>query len=579
MEFGVLGPVMAWDDAGDPLPLRGRHRAVLARLVVARGRVVPRGVLIEDLWDDDPPPGALGALQTFVSALRRALEPGRAPHSPARLLVTEGSGYALRATSVDAWRFARAAKAARMAAPHEALAALDRAAEFWRGPAYADLPDQPWVRAERTRLTQLRCHAVELRGAARLDLGRAPEAVADLDAHVADHPWREEGWRLLALALYRSGRAPDARRAAPRAVAARRPPRDGPGAAAARAGDRHPPPRRAPDRGHRVEPGRHQLRPDRAARVPRPAPLHGGPDAHHGRRGWPRGRAGSTHGADPGGAGARRPRADGQRDRRLRRAGDLVALRRPRAGRRDRRGGAAALAALPADTRPRTRARLLATIALESRGDPTGRPAAEEAERIARGTEDPALLAFALNGVFMQSFHRTGLADRRDAIGAELIDLSTRHDLPTYELLGLLVRMQARGALGDPDGADRHADAADRLAERHESPLVGVITAWHRAMRVASGDHTPAEVERAYRDAAAGLDGAGMPDPPPDHLQEALWCLVARAADAVDERDTLRRALSALEPAVAEIAGAGSGLVTLGPVARRLDEIRAALAV
>ncbi|MGO4430916.1 BTAD domain-containing putative transcriptional regulator, partial [Streptomyces sp. MCAF7] len=45
---------------------------------------------------------------------------------------------------------------------------------------------------------------------ARLALGLAAEAAADLDTHVAEHPWREDAWRLLALALYRSGRQGDA---------------------------------------------------------------------------------------------------------------------------------------------------------------------------------------------------------------------------------------------------------------------------------------------------------------------------------------------------------------------------------
>ncbi|MRT44686.1 hypothetical protein FGX00_02320, partial [Xylella fastidiosa subsp. multiplex] len=54
--FGVLGPVVAWDDAGDALALKGpRHRAVLARLITARRRVVPVARLVEDLWDK---PGA-----------------------------------------------------------------------------------------------------------------------------------------------------------------------------------------------------------------------------------------------------------------------------------------------------------------------------------------------------------------------------------------------------------------------------------------------------------------------------------------------------------------------------------------
>src|SRR3954468_22742618 len=112
--FGVLGPVAAWDGAGDAIALKGpRHRAVLARLIVARRRVVPVTRLVEDLWAD-PPDGAVGAVRTFVAALRRALEPERPPRTPARLLVTEGPGYALRAEpdAVDAWRFEQTVESA-----------------------------------------------------------------------------------------------------------------------------------------------------------------------------------------------------------------------------------------------------------------------------------------------------------------------------------------------------------------------------------------------------------------------------------------------------------------------------------
>ena len=90
------------------------------------------------------------------------------------------------------------------------------------------------------------------------------------------------------------------------------------------------------------------------------------------------------------------------------------------------------LAALPDDaTADAARCRLLATVALESRGlrSARGPRAAGEAERVARRLDDPALLAFALNGVFMQSCTRAGLAPRRDALGAELVALGTRHGL------------------------------------------------------------------------------------------------------------------------------------------------------
>ncbi|MCP2163635.1 BTAD domain-containing putative transcriptional regulator [Goodfellowiella coeruleoviolacea] len=216
VRFAVLGPLMAENEHG-PVDLRGpRHRAVLARLLVAGGRVVPVTRLIDDLWDDDPPPGALGAVQTFVGALRKALEPDRPPRTPSRLLVTAAPGYALRADpeAVDAWRFeAAVATSAQLLASGQterAHALLDEALGGWRGPAYAEFAELDWARGTAARLDELRLLAVERRAEAAVALGRAAESVADLRAHVTAHPLREDGWWLLALALYRTGRQGDA---------------------------------------------------------------------------------------------------------------------------------------------------------------------------------------------------------------------------------------------------------------------------------------------------------------------------------------------------------------------------------
>ncbi|MGW4113528.1 BTAD domain-containing putative transcriptional regulator [Actinosynnema sp. NPDC004786] len=212
--FRVLGPLEAVGDRG-PVDLKGpRHRAVLARLLVAKGRVVPVTRLIDDLWEGDAPDRAQGAVQTFVGALRKALEPDRPPRTPARLLVTVPPGYALRADEVDAWRFeAAVAGAARSLAegrPGEVRTALGEALGLWRGPAYAEFADRPWARGEAARLDELRLLAVERRAEAALALGEAGESVPDLRDHVAAHPLREDGRRLLALALYRTGRQGEA---------------------------------------------------------------------------------------------------------------------------------------------------------------------------------------------------------------------------------------------------------------------------------------------------------------------------------------------------------------------------------
>ncbi|NUS57549.1 MAG: SARP family transcriptional regulator, partial [Streptomycetaceae bacterium] len=63
-----------------------------------------------------------------------------------------------------------------------------------------------------------------------------------------------------------------------------------------------------------------------------------------------------------------------------------------------------------------------------------------------------------------------------------------------------------------------------------------------------------------------------VPAPPRDHMQEALWCLTARAAVRLDEPGIAAEAAAALRDARAEHAGAASGMLTLGPVARYLTE-------
>jgi DNA-binding SARP family transcriptional activator len=639
VRFGVLGPVAAWDAGGAAVGLRGpRHRAVLARLIVARGRVVPVSRLVGDLWAD-PPDGAVSAVRTFVGALRRALEPDRPPRAPARLLVTEGPGYALRADDVDAWRFERAVAAKEP--PERALARLTEALGWWRGPAYAEFADQDWARAERTRLAELRLRAVERRAEARLALGAAADAVPDLDAHVAEHPWREEGWRLLALALYRTGRQADAlavlRRARERLA-------DGLGL--------------DPGPGlRRLEAGILAQDPCLDAPVTAAARLWTDAAAAYDRTvaAGARARIESTVGlirnlAVTGGGGLEAARThrtaaiaaaeefgDPELTARVIGAYDVPAIWTrsddPRQAAEIVAAAERTLAALPAGASA-ARARLLATVALEMRGtrSPRGPAAAREAEEIARRLDDPALLAFALNGAFMQSCTRAGLARRRDAIGVELVGLAARHGLVTYEVLGHLIRIQARSALADFVAADEHAAAADRLAARHELPLVGVFTQWYAALRQAAEGLPSAE--DAYRAAAVRLEGAGMPgvergllpmallclrlgpeaevdpdadwgpyrpwveplallrsgrraeagralrglgEPPADLTYEALFCLEAEAALELGDRLVLERTYDRLRPAAGELAGAGTGLFTAGPVDRRLDAISEAL--
>jgi DNA-binding SARP family transcriptional activator len=626
VSFQVLGPVAARDRTGAPVDVRGpRHRAVLARLIVARGRTVPLPTLIDDLWAEAPP-GAVGAVRTFVAALRRALEPDRAARAPARLIVTDGAGYAFRAgaDAVDAWRFEQLLDTARDAPPARAVELLEQAVGLWHGPAFADLVDEHWAGAERARLTELRLAATERLAQARLATATPGTVIADLAAHTAEHPWREEGWRLLALALHRDGRPAEALDVLRRARA-----------------------RLADELG--LDPGERltALEADVLRRAPHLDLPGSGADGV-----WARATsAGNTvgqrakleaavvllHGvamSGPGPAAAAEQRlaavaaaeqlGDPELTARVISGFDLPGVW----ARSDDPAGAAALvaaaertlAALP--TGPDALgARLLTVVALESRGlpGPRGPAAADEAEQLARRSGEPTVLAFALAGRWMQSFHRAGLAAERAALATEILRLAERTGLPTFAVLGHLALMQSGCALGDVAAAQEHADAADELGARHERPLAGVFTGWFRALQ--------ADTDDAYRDAAARLHGAGMPgveqgllplallcrrlrlglpvpddpttdwgpyapwvrpvlagadaapllddvpDPSPDHLLEVMWCLVARAALSCGHHAAATRAAEALAPAAGEIA-AGSAMVTLGPVAEHLAELR-----
>ncbi|EXG79628.1 BTAD domain-containing putative transcriptional regulator [Cryptosporangium arvum] len=212
VRVSVLGTLRA-EVADQPVELGGpRQRAVLARLVGARGHVVSTERFVDDLWQGEPPPKALAALQVYVSHLRRALEPGRAPRTPARVLVSAAPGYALRLDddAIDAWRFERLLERAAGAPAAEAADLLDQALAQWSGPAYAEFADEAWAVPEAERLEELRRVAVERRAGAMLATGRDAEVAADLDRHVRAHPLREDAVALLALALYRTGRQADA---------------------------------------------------------------------------------------------------------------------------------------------------------------------------------------------------------------------------------------------------------------------------------------------------------------------------------------------------------------------------------
>ena len=191
-------------------------------LVAADGRAVSVERLIDLLWGDSPPDKVMASIQAYVANLRRILEPGRPLRQPARILVTRPPGYALLLAEedLDARHFVEllAEAEATRDDPVQAETKLEEGLGLWRGDAYGGVSaTSTALGAEAARLEEMRLDALERLWASRLGRGECALAVGELQRLVALHPFRERCWRLLALALYRTGRQGDALAALQRA--------------------------------------------------------------------------------------------------------------------------------------------------------------------------------------------------------------------------------------------------------------------------------------------------------------------------------------------------------------------------
>jgi DNA-binding SARP family transcriptional activator len=204
VELGVLGPLQVRQD-GAPVTIPGaKPRAILTMLGLHGLSVVAADVLVQLIWGDDPPRTAVKALQTHISSLRHTLGDG--------FVLTEGAGWRLSTTEIDASRYKLAAKLGRDAAAagdtSQALGLFEEALGLWRG--IPELPDGQRGTAEKTRWIEGHAALVEERADALLATGRAAEIIGDLEAAVSEAPLRERRWGQLMLALYRAGRQGEA---------------------------------------------------------------------------------------------------------------------------------------------------------------------------------------------------------------------------------------------------------------------------------------------------------------------------------------------------------------------------------
>jgi predicted ATPase/DNA-binding SARP family transcriptional activator len=217
VRFGILGPLEVLDDRGAVrTPTALRQRRLLLALLVAGGDPLTPEQLTEVVWpaEGDRPHDPVRTIRTYVSRLRTILEPDGADRAP-RVLVGGPDRYRLTLNdrALDAAAFEDDVSAATRRIDDDldaASRAVERALDRWRGPALAEVADEPWAQPTAIRLEELRLAAQELHFRCLLDSDRAAEAHRLLEEHVRRHPLRERPFGQLLVALQRTGRMAEA---------------------------------------------------------------------------------------------------------------------------------------------------------------------------------------------------------------------------------------------------------------------------------------------------------------------------------------------------------------------------------
>jgi DNA-binding SARP family transcriptional activator len=210
----VLGP-LELEVAGVPVPLKGvQVRRLVAGLLLGGNCPVADGELTALVWPGERPANELKALRVLVWRLRTALG------TAGERLERTPSGYRLSvpANDTDHHRFAALVSDGLFNQkpsnqdPAGAMQHLETALGLWRGEPWQELAGSAVVVGARTRLIELHELALEEAEAARLAVGDPWVALRSLTRLVADNPYRERRWELLALAWLKVGN-PDRARA------------------------------------------------------------------------------------------------------------------------------------------------------------------------------------------------------------------------------------------------------------------------------------------------------------------------------------------------------------------------------
>ena len=182
-------------------------RRLLRLLALRRGTLVPKDLIADALWPDDPPADPAGNIEVLVSRIRRAVGD--------RTLIRMGPGGYVLADGgrcrIDAEEFlaaVQAGRAALAARPGEALVSFRTALDIWGGEPLPEDTYAVWAQADRRRLSLAYLEALDGAAAAALESAgavAAAEAASWAGQALAAEPLRESSVLLLVRSLVAAG--------------------------------------------------------------------------------------------------------------------------------------------------------------------------------------------------------------------------------------------------------------------------------------------------------------------------------------------------------------------------------------
>lgn len=193
------GAVLRAADLGGCKP---RH--ILEILLLNLGTPVSKTRLVEMLWGPHASDGAVATLESYVSGLRRAIQPGKTKSGPLR---TANAGYVLdpQLVELDLSEFHELVRTARQSPPAEAhmlsLQALELAAEPLLG---FELVAE-WAEEARARHAAAKVDAQILAAETAAFLDKPELAVSLAQTAIRSEPLNERAWTILVAGYEQAG--------------------------------------------------------------------------------------------------------------------------------------------------------------------------------------------------------------------------------------------------------------------------------------------------------------------------------------------------------------------------------------